>query len=101
MANYRNKRVEEEDENNGGLPQIPSSLLSSKKPFTVSKSRKCVLDGADVSYKNVELLSKYTSERGRILPARITNISAVNQRRLKEAIRHSRYVGLMPFVKMN
>lgn len=51
-----------------------------------------------INYKNPILLRKYTSECGRILPSRITNICAKHQRTLRKAIMHSRNIALLPFV---
>lgn len=51
-----------------------------------------------INYKNPILLRKYTSECGRILPSRITNICAKHQRALRRAIMQSRNIALLPFV---
>lgn len=51
-----------------------------------------------INYKNPNLLSKYISECGRILPSRITNICAKHQRSLRKAIMQSRHIALLPFV---
>lgn len=51
-----------------------------------------------IDYKDVELLKKFVSERGKILPRRVTGTSAKYQRRLTIAIKRSRQVALLPFV---
>ena len=51
----------------------------------------------DPSYKNPKMLTKYISERGRILPRRITGVSAKMQRMLKSAIKVARILALLPF----
>ncbi|GLB46239.1 30S ribosomal protein S18 [Philodulcilactobacillus myokoensis] len=51
-----------------------------------------------IDYKDVKLLSRFVSERGKILPRRVTGTSAKNQRKLTLAIKRSRIMGLMPFV---
>jgi small subunit ribosomal protein S18 len=57
------------------------------------------LPGApEVDYKNPDLLSKFVSEGGRILPNRITNVCAKKQRQLKNAIKIARMLALLPFV---
>ena len=53
----------------------------------------------EITYKNVKLLSRFTSERGRILPSRITSVSAKKQRQLKRAIKRARVLALLPFVQ--
>ncbi|MDX1923818.1 MAG: 30S ribosomal protein S18 [Rickettsiaceae bacterium] len=54
-------------------------------------------ESPEVSYKNPNLLSKFVSEGGRILPNRITNVCAKKQRQLKQAIKIARLLALLPF----
>ncbi|AEV94348.1 30S ribosomal protein S18 [Pediococcus claussenii] len=51
-----------------------------------------------IDYKDTELLKRFISERGKILPRRVSGTSAKNQRRLTIAIKRSRIMGLLPFV---
>lgn len=51
-----------------------------------------------VDYKNVELLKRFISERGKILPRRVTGTSAKNQRKVTAAVKRARIMGLLPFV---
>lgn len=51
-----------------------------------------------IDYKDVDLLKRFISERGKILPRRVTGTSAKNQRRLTVAIKRARIMGLLPFV---
>ncbi|CAM4022789.1 MULTISPECIES: 30S ribosomal protein S18 [Listeria] len=51
-----------------------------------------------IDYKDVELLKKFVSERGKILPRRVTGTSAKYQRKLTIAIKRSRQMALLPFV---
>ncbi len=63
--------------------------------------RKCPLsaEGAPViDYKNLTLIKQYISERGKILPSRITSVSAKKQRELAKAIKNARLLALIPFV---
>jgi len=65
------------------------------------KNRGCPFLGKNspiIDYKDPELLSKFISEGGRMLPSRITNVSAKYQRALKKAIKHARVLALLPFV---
>jgi small subunit ribosomal protein S18 len=49
-----------------------------------------------VDYKDAELLRKFMTERGKIVPSRLTGTSAVQQRQIKRAIRRARVMGLLP-----
>jgi len=51
-----------------------------------------------IDYRDVDLLSRFTSERGRIVPRRISAVSAKKQRELARAIKRARQLALMPFV---
>lgn len=53
---------------------------------------------SQIDYKNLRLLRRFISERGRILPRRITGVSAKNQRKLTRAIKQARNLALLPFV---
>ena len=51
-----------------------------------------------IDYKDTETLSRYTSERGKIVPSRITSVSAKKQRELAKAIKRARFLALLPYV---
>lgn len=53
--------------------------------------------GAQVDYKDLDLLSDYITETGKIVPSRITGTTAKYQRELCTAIKRARYVALLPF----
>jgi len=50
-----------------------------------------------ISFKDIKLLQRYISERGRIIPRRITGISSKAQRSLSQAIKHARVLALLPY----
>ena len=52
-----------------------------------------------VDYKDTELLSRFVSERGKILPRRVTGTSAKYQRELAKAIKNARFMGLLPYIQ--
>ena len=51
-----------------------------------------------IDYKDVELLSRFISERGKIMPRRISSVSAKKQRELAKAIKRARQLALLPYV---
>ncbi|MBA4747639.1 MAG: 30S ribosomal protein S18 [Nitrospiraceae bacterium] len=55
-------------------------------------------DAPAIDYKDVRLLSGYLSERGKIVPSRITAVSTKKQRELARAIKRARHIGLLPYV---
>jgi small subunit ribosomal protein S18 len=59
------------------------------------------LKGADIDYKNKQQLENYITERGKIVPSRISGVSQKDQRKLTVAIKRARHLGLLPFVKNN
>ena len=50
-----------------------------------------------IDYKDVKLLQRYISERGKIVPPRITAVSQKNQRELARAIKRARFLALLPY----
>ena len=70
------------------------------KPF-FRRRKSCPFSGKDaprIDYKDTRLLQGYVSERGKIVPSRITAVSAKKQRELSQAIKRARHLGLMPYV---
>ena len=63
------------------------------------RKKVCVFCGKDneISYKDTAKLKRYVSERGKILPRRITGNCAKHQRALTAAIKRARHVALMPY----
>ncbi|MGB3724123.1 MAG: 30S ribosomal protein S18 [Pacificimonas sp.] len=55
-------------------------------------------DAPKIDYKDVKLLGGFLSERGKIVPSRITAVSAKKQRELAKAIKRARQIGLLPFI---
>lgn len=69
------------------------------KPF-FRRKKTCPFSGEGapaIDYKDVKLLQRYISERGKIVPSRITAVSAKKQRELARAIKRARYLALLPY----
>jgi len=76
------------------------AMSTSRRPF-FRRRKSCPFSGANapkIDYKDVKLLSRYVSERGKIVPSRITAVSQKKQRELATAIKRVRFLGLMPYV---
>lgn len=57
-----------------------------------------ITPGQPIDYKDVDLLRKYVTERGKILPRRITGLTAKQQRELTRSIKRARQLALLPYV---
>ena len=71
-----------------------------RRPF-FRRRKTCPFSGANapkIDYKDVRLLQRYISERGKIVPSRITAVSQKKQRELAKAIKRARFLGLLPYV---
>ena len=55
--------------------------------------------GKDVDYKDVQIISKYITEKGKIMPRRMTGACAKHQRHIAQQIKYARYMALIPYVK--
>ena len=55
-------------------------------------------DAPQIDYKDVRLLQGLVSERGKIVPSRITAVSAPKQCELAQAIKRARHIGLLPYI---
>jgi len=71
-----------------------------RKPF-FRRRKSCPFSGPNapkIDYKDVRLLQRFISERGKIVPSRITAVSTKKQRQLARAIKRARYLALLPYV---
>ena len=78
-------------------PEAPAG--AQRRPF-FRRRKVCPFSGEGapkIDYKDVKLLQRYVSERGKIVPSRITAVSAKKQRELAKAIKRARFIGIMPY----
>lgn len=83
------------------MSQVPTIQNAAKRLF-FRRRKSCPFSGPNapaIDYKNVQLLSRYVSERGKIMPSRITAVSTKKQRELSRAIKRARILALLPFVQ--
>jgi small subunit ribosomal protein S18 len=81
-------------------PAAGGSGGGQRRPF-FRRRKVCPFSGANapkIDYKDVKLLQRYVSERGKIVPSRITAVSAKKQRELAKAIKRARFLALLPYV---
>ena len=52
----------------------------------------------DVDFKDVKFISRFITERGKVLPRKITGLNAQQQRKITNAIKRARQMGLLPFI---
>lgn len=75
------------------IKRAPADMRRKKKrcPFTQAGIEQ-------IDYKDIETLKRFITDRGKILPRRITGVSASHQRMLTNAIKRARHMALLPFV---
>ena len=77
-----------------------TSAAPTRRPFH-RRRKTCPFSGANapvIDYKDVRLLQRYISERGKIVPSRITAVSQKKQRELAKAIKRARFLALLPYI---
>ena len=55
------------------------------------------LDSKFINYKNIELLKRYITETGKIVPGRVSGVTSSQQRKITKAIKVARYMALLPY----
>ena len=81
-------------------PAAGAAAGGQRRPF-FRRRKVCPFSGANapkIDYKDVKLLQRYVSERGKIVPSRITAVSAKKQRELAKTIKRARFLALLPYV---
>ena len=81
-------------------PGTPTATSAPRRPF-FRRRKVCPFSGhmaPKIDYKDVKLLQRYVSERGKIVPSRITAVSLKKQRELARAIKRARFLALLPYV---
>lgn len=80
--------------------KIVSKGAGPRRPF-FRRRKTCPFTGPNapkIDYKDVRTLQRFISERGKIVPSRITAVSTKHQRELAKAIKRARYLALIPYI---
>jgi len=96
MAFSPGRRSSGRDSDEEGSNRRPAS----RRPF-FRRRKSCPFSGPNapkIDYKDVKLLLRFVSERGKIVPSRITAVSTKAQRELSRAIKRARYLALLPYL---
>jgi len=94
------RRGERRQRGERGVTVMALAPMQTRRPF-FRRRKTCPFSGANapkIDYKDVKLLQRYVSERGKIVPSRITAVSAKKQRELAQAIKRARFLGLLTYV---
>ena len=70
------------------------------RPSFFRRRKSCPFSGPNapkIDYKDTRTLSRFVSERGKMVPSRITAVSAKKQRELAKAIKRARFLALLPY----
>lgn len=97
MAENKEKNEENVDLNNIDLNAV-SELKNERMPRRFQRRRQSQFVPDYIDWKDVDFLKRFIPERGKILPRRISQISAKDQRRVAKAIKRARSMALIPFV---
>ena len=93
MAEYSSSRGSSDSSSSAGGP--------ARKPF-FKRRKSCPFTGTNapaIDWKDARMLGKFISERGKIVPSRITAVSQKKQRELAKAIKNARFMALLPYVR--
>lgn len=98
---YVEKEVEQKAasvENEGREDEARDGGRAKNKTFFRKKVCRFCANKAKIDYKDSDGLRRFTTERGKILPRRITGTSLKFQRRIAQAVKRARHLALLPFV---
>ncbi|MCL4150066.1 UNVERIFIED_CONTAM: hypothetical protein GTU68_059850 [Idotea baltica] len=104
VSEDRSSRRDEPSESAGGRSSAPSGYFRAQ-PLDLGIRRRRKTDPflndekLVIDYKDVKLLTKFLSERGRILPRRMTGLTSYSQRKVTKAIKRAQQLGLLAFIR--
>lgn len=101
MRRERNSESRFGGGDNEGGERAPA--MAQRRPF-FRRRKSCPFSSASspkIDWKDVRLLGRYLSERGKIVPSRISAVSTGKQRELANAIKRARFMALLPYLRDN
>jgi small subunit ribosomal protein S18 len=96
--NFRRDRMDSQMDGRDNDDRMGRGGKGGKVFFTKKKVCKFCVQKLKIDYKDADGLRRFITERGKILPRRITGTCAKHQRALAEAIKRARIIALLPFV---
>lgn len=90
-SDRRNDRSDRDGDKKGTAVRRQFFRRRKSCPFSGDNAQK-------IDYKDIRTLSRFVSERGKIIPSRISAVSTKKQRELANAIKRARFLALMPYV---
>jgi len=94
----RDRGMDSQGDNRDGDDRMGRGMKGGKTFFTKKKVCKFCIQKLKIDYKDADSLRRFITERGKILPRRITGTCAKHQRALAAAIKQARIIALLPFV---
>ena len=92
MADKKGNRKFNNRNNNNDDDSMPRQRRIKKKVCAFCADKNLVID-----YKDADKLKKYVSEKGKILPRRVTGLCAKHQREMTLAVKRARHIALLPY----
>ncbi len=85
----------------GGSPKPADTAFTRRSYIRKKACRFCSIPGLKIDYKDSRLLRNFITERGKIMPRRITGNCAYHQRKITKAIKIARNLALLPYTSIN
>ena len=96
--------IEEKKEVKTEKPKITEKILLKKK-LKRAKKKETIMSKYDLpknfDHKDIDILKPFITETGKIIPARVTGVSASNQRKITKSIKIARFLALLPYTDMH
>ncbi len=102
MSKNQNRKYSSQSQSNQTSEEGYLKISLVNQSVSVRKKKSCPLRDIEISeitYSNIKLLNKFISERGKIIPSRVTSVEMKKQRALANAIKRARFLALISPIK--